>query len=244
MLRCCGSAGRYWRRRGGGRRWCSPSWSCRVVTLLVELLHKPVDLPIAHHLVLSSRTATRCAVQAAFSLACLPYEAWFSAGAILRTQWRIRISHRRLLEWMPSTEVERRDRSSLPATLRAMWIAPVVAAGTASYLLSTNPAALPVAFPILLLWLSSPVFAWWISRPLAPRAAKLTHAQTLFLRKLARRTWAYFEAFVGPTIIAAPDNFQEVPPAPSRIARRRPTSASRFSPTSAPATSVICPWAG
>ena len=79
-----------------------------------------------------------------------------------------------------------------------MWIAPLIASATALYLTFARPAALAVAVPVLLLWFVSPAVAWWISRPLVRRAAKLTAEQTLFLQKLSRKTWAFFETFVGP----------------------------------------------
>ena len=74
------------------------------------------------------------------------------------------------------------------------------------------PVRAAVAAPILLLWFVSPGIAWWISRPLVRREARLTREQALFLRKLARRTWAFFETFVGPDDQwLPPDNLQEHP---------------------------------
>ena len=76
---------------------------------------------------------------------------------------------------------------------------------------------------LLLLWFVSPGIAWWISRPLAPHEARLTAGQTLFLRKLSRKTWAFFETFVGPEDNwLPPDNYQESP---------EPVIAHRTSPT-------------
>ena len=138
---------------------------------LLDLLRKPDDVPLAQHVGFASRTAARRAVQIAFSLACLPYEAWFSADAILRTHWRMLVTRKRLLEWTPSSEQYRRDRTTLVASFRAMATGPAVAVAAASHLLSTNPAVLLVAGPILLLWLFSPALAWWISRPLKPHVA-------------------------------------------------------------------------
>ncbi len=78
--------------------------------------------------------------------------------------------------------------------------------------LLSKPAALAVAGPILGLWFASPAIAWWISRPLARRRERLTADQTLFLRKLSRKTWAFFETFVGPEDHwLPPDNYQEHP---------------------------------
>ena len=194
-----------------------------LIASVLDLLQEPEDVPLAQHLVFASRTAVRRAVQIAFSLACLPYEAYFSAGEIVRTHWRMLVTRARLLEWTPSSERDRRDGTTLAASLRSMWVAPVVAIAVAGYVLARNRAALPVAAPFLLLWLASPFLAWWLGRPLAPRVVRLSLDQTIFLRKLARRTWAYFETFVGPADHwLPPDNYQEIP---SR------TVAHRTSPT-------------
>ncbi|MDP3427324.1 MAG: glucoamylase family protein, partial [Humidesulfovibrio sp.] len=86
-----------------------------------------------------------------------------------------------------------------------------------------RPLSLLVAGPILGLWFLSPAMAWWLSLPLARRRERLTEAQTLFLRKIARKTWAFFETFVGPDDNwLPPDNYQEHPV---------PVVAHRTSPT-------------
>ncbi|MFI4952687.1 MAG: GH36-type glycosyl hydrolase domain-containing protein, partial [Burkholderiales bacterium] len=183
-----------------------------LIAPLLDLLGKPDEVPIAQHLVFTSRLTARRAAQLAFSLACLPYEAYFSAGAILRTHWRMLVTRRRLLEWTPSSEQDSGDSTTFAASFRSMWVAPVVAIGAATYLVAARPTALVAAGPLLLLWLVSPALASWISRPLVARSVSLTLEQAVFLRKLARRTWAYFETFVGPADNwLPPDNYQEVP---------------------------------
>ncbi len=100
-----------------------------------------------------------------------------------------------------------------------MWIAPAIAIAALIYLALMRPSALPAAGPILVLWMASPAIAWWISRPLSRRGAQLTADQTVFLRKLARKTWMFFETFVGPEDHwLPPDNFQEL--AVAKIAHR------------------------
>ena len=176
---------------------------------ILDLLRKPDEVLVRQHLAATASAAGRHAAQTALTLAFLPYEAAVNLDAIARTAWRMLVTQRRLLEWNPSAgdEPEPRGvdetngRSELAASIRSMWIAPVIAAATAILLAAAAPAALADAAPILLLWFVSPGIAWWISRPLARRAARLTMEQTLFLRKLARRTWAFFETFVGPTTI-------------------------------------------
>ena len=67
-----------------------------------------------------------------------------------------------------------------------------------------------VAAPVLGLWLVSPLVAWWLSRPLAEPTPRLSAAQQVFLGKLSRRTWRYFEDFVtAEENWLPPDNYQE-----------------------------------
>ncbi|MCU0592595.1 MAG: cyclic beta 1-2 glucan synthetase, partial [Desulfobacterales bacterium] len=185
----------------------------------VNALRKPADVTFRQHLTAEGRTARRHALQSAFTLACLPYEAFFSLDAVVRTAWRVLISHKRLLEWDPSGDPNHANCTDFTGTCRTMWAGPVFAVAAAISLAATKPSVLPMAGPILCLWFASPAIAWWISRPLAPRREKLNADQTLFLRKLSRKTWAFFETFVGPDDHwLPPDNYQEQPVA--RVAHR------------------------
>ena len=194
-----------------------------LIASLLEALRKPSDVLLGQHLAASLDSAGRGFTQAVFTLACLPYEAFFSLDAIVRTGWRMLITRKGLLEWSMSDDQERNCRTDLAGTFRTMWIAPVLAGAAVIFLALSRPLTLAVAWPIPCLWLVSPVVAWWISRPLACREARLTADQTTFLRKLSRRTWAFFETFVGPEDhFLPPDNFQEHP---------APVIAHRTSPT-------------
>ncbi|HLC40077.1 MAG TPA: glucoamylase family protein, partial [Methylomirabilota bacterium] len=179
---------------------------------ILDLFQKPGDMLLSQHLAAAVRSAGRHFAQAAFTLACLPYEALFSLDAIVRTAGRMLVTHTRLLEWSPSSDPDRHSRRDLVALCRSMWIAPVLAAAAVIYLTLSRPVALAVAGPILGLWFASPAIAWWISRPLARRGTRLTADQTVFLQKLSRKTWAFFETFVGPEDHwLPPDSYQEHP---------------------------------
>ncbi len=181
-----------------------------LIASVLELFRKPDDVLLRQHLAASGRAAGRHFAQAAFTLVCLPYEAFFSLDALVRTAWRVLITRKRLLEWSPSGDPDRNRRADLVASCRSMWIAPVIAAAAVIYLALSRPVALAVAGPILALWFASPAVAWWISRPLTPRSPRLSADQVLFLRKLSRKTWAFFETFVGPEDHwLPPDNYQE-----------------------------------
>ncbi|MGO9120767.1 MAG: GH36-type glycosyl hydrolase domain-containing protein [Syntrophales bacterium] len=183
-----------------------------LINSLLQTLQKPDDVLLSQHLDANLHSAGRHFAQAAFTLICLPYEAFFSLDAIVRTGWRMLVTHKRLLEWSTSAERYGSDRTALRSFCRSMWIAPVLAIAAVIDLTLSRPVTLAVAGPILGLWFVSPFVAWWISWPLVRRKARLTADQITFLRKLSRKTWAFFETFVGPEDHwLPPDNFQEYP---------------------------------
>ncbi len=198
------------------------------IAFLLDLFRQPDDMHFLQHLAAVVQSTARRLVQAVFMLACLPYEAFFSLDAIARTTWRMLVTHKRLLEWSPSGDPNKNARGSriggLAGVCRTMWFAPFIAVAAIIYLALFNPAVLGMAAPILLLWFASPVIAWWISRPLARDEARLRPGQTVFLQKLSRKTWAYFETLAGPEEHwLPPDNYQDYP-APAVAHRTSPTN--------------------
>ena len=194
-----------------------------LIASTLNVLRKPADVPLAQHLAAAGRSTGQCLAQSAFTLVCLPYEAFFSLDAIVRTVWRLLITRRGLLEWNPSSGAKGSTNATLAGSYRIMWAAPVIAIVALLTLAWLRPTSLLVAAPILVFWFTSPVIAWWISRPLARHQARLSIGQTLFLHTMARKTWAFFETFVGTEDHwLPPDNFQEHP---------NPVVAHRTSPT-------------
>jgi len=194
-----------------------------LIASVLNLLRKPSDVTLGQHLDAALRSAGQHVVQSMFTLVCLPYEAFFSLDAILRTACRLMITHKQLLQWNPSDESDRTSRTDLIGSYQRMWFGPSVATVVLILLAMSKPAVLAVAGPILCLWFASPAIAWWISRPLTHHQESLTEKQALFLRKLSRKTWAFFETFVGPDDHwLPPDNYQEHP---------APVIAHRTSPT-------------
>jgi cyclic beta-1,2-glucan synthetase len=208
------------------------SWTFAVVGILMvspllgslrQFLRKPREAAVRQHLAAAMRSSGAQWAQAGLMLACLPHEAFSNADAVLRTTWRMLVSHRRRLEWSPYGAQVGSGASGLMSSLRLMWLAPMLALAAAIYLTMTRPLVLVTAAPILLLWLAAPGVTWWLSRPLVRQEPRLTHQQQDFLHALARRTWAFFETFIGPEDNwLPPDNFQEQP---------GPAVAHRTSPT-------------
>ncbi|MDB6065411.1 MAG: Cellobiose phosphorylase, partial [Pedosphaera sp.] len=194
-----------------------------LLAALVNGIHKRADLPWAMHLRGVAGTGVRQLGQILLTLTFLPYDAFISLDAIGRTLLRLLVTHKRLLEWQTSSDSEKTMRRDLVSFYTEMWIAPVVSAATGVFLAAAQPAQLLFALPILGLWFGAPWIAWWISQPIESARPDLTLEQVKFLRRIARKTWYFFENFVTEQENwLPPDNFQETP---------NPTTASRTSPT-------------
>ncbi|MEO9235096.1 MAG: glucoamylase family protein, partial [Polyangiaceae bacterium] len=145
-------------------------------------------------------------------LVFLPAEAWVASDAIIRAVVRMTITRKHLLQWVTAADT---TLAFAKGSRRLFWrdMGPAAAAttGIGLFLAWQHPAAIPFGVPILLIWLISPELARWVSAPEAAKKALSLSAHTE-LRHLARRTWLFFETFVGPgDQWLAPDNFQEEP---------------------------------
>jgi cyclic beta-1,2-glucan synthetase len=159
----------------------------------------------------------------ALALILLAHQAWLMGDAALRTVWRL-LTRQRLLEWTSAAQVKARSSLDLRDVYTRMWGAVALAVVAAVAAALGTGRAWSIAFPFIALWLLSPAVARWLSMP--PRAhpaEELRREERDVLRAVARRSWRFFETFVGAEDHSLPpDNFQEEP---------RPVVAHRTSPT-------------
>jgi cellobiose phosphorylase len=207
-------------------------WTAAVLTVLLlpslvagilDFARKPTELPWLLHLPSAGRAAARHVLQAGLGLVFLLHEAVVSLDAVIRTLGRMALTRRKLLEWSSSSEIAQNGSGGPDEMHRAMWSSPALAIASGVYLWLVRPGGLPIAAPVLALWIAAPLLAWWISQPRIRHEPQLSPDQNAFLRRVARRTWGFFERFVGPEDHwLPPDNFQEEP---------EPVLARRTSPT-------------
>jgi cyclic beta-1,2-glucan synthetase len=163
---------------------------------------------------LNTRSLGNTAFRWLLAVVFLPYEALFAVDAIVTTIIRVFITRKNLLKWTTAAHTARLINAQMDArgTLRQMAAALMLALLLVILLALVSPEVLPVAFPLLLLWLVSPEIAFWISRSIIYKPKPATEAERNELRKLAYRTWLFFEQFVGPEDHwLPPDHFQESP---------------------------------
>ncbi len=183
-----------------------------LLAVLGDLIRKPADLPLLTHLSVTVHALGKQLAQFLFTFILLPYEAYISLDAIVRTLVRVLWTKKNLLEWKTHSEAKRGVSTNLSGFFQSLWIGPAISIPVTVILSLYDPALFPAAVPLLGLWLVSPVVAWWLSRSLAAPPVSLTDAQLIFLGKLSRRTWRFFEVFVtAEENWLPPDNVQEHP---------------------------------
>ncbi len=163
----------------------------------------------------------RCVLGVTF----LAHEAAVTVDAVSRVLVRLTITRKRLLQWTSAahTAFTLSAHGSRALLWKELAASPLLATAIALLVAWVRPSALPVAAPLLVLWWLAPEAARLVSRPLRPSGKPLASEERRKLRLLARRTWLFFETFVGPGDQWLPiDNHQEEP---------REQTAHRTSPT-------------
>jgi cyclic beta-1,2-glucan synthetase len=142
----------------------------------------------------------------------IPATAVTACDAIGRTLVRLLVTRRRLLQWTTVSLTARafHHRVAAGAVWKAMVSAPLVAVGVTALAWLRQPAMLVAVLPLTLPWLLSPQLAHLLSRPTAARRERLAAKDKRFLRRLALRTWLFFERFVDSEHHwLPPDNYRE-----------------------------------
>jgi cyclic beta-1,2-glucan synthetase len=168
------------------------------------------------------RGALDDAKRALVMLAFLPHQAWLSADAIVRALYRKHVSRKKLLEWRTAESASRLAKSGHDAVSRQ--IAVCSAGSCLVFLWSAWSDSIGAAWPLIALWIASPLFYRWLKKPLDTlENPALDDADELELRSLARLTWRYFDDLVG-------DDSNWLPPDNTQLALRIEV-AQRTSPT-------------
>ena len=193
---------------------------------LGELVPRRKPIPIRRHLQTVGTDLFAALAQIFLAMVFLAHQASIMADAIVRTLYRLFISHRNMLEWTLVPQSKTQADLDLAGYYKQMAAAPLIAvmAPTILFALNTTERFWMMA-PFAVLWVLSPWIAQHISLPINQTgvSGKLTPEDRRYFRLIARKTWRFFETFVNePHHFLPPDNFQETP---------KPVVANRTSPT-------------
>ena len=153
-------------------------------------------------------------VQTSFNIILLPFNAFLSLDAIIRTLYRISISHRNLLEWETSEASGKSQQNSIDSYIWLMLPASVPAlALCAATIIFGSPPFSVFQYILAAAWLASPFIAYFASKPSGISGKqKIVPEDARTLRILARKTWRFFEDFATEeNNWLCPDNYQQFP---------------------------------
>ncbi|WP_313605058.1 GH36-type glycosyl hydrolase domain-containing protein [Rhizobium sp.] len=194
------------------------------ISLLTNLLPRSSDNVAKAHFYSVWSDVRSTNAQVALRIVFIADSACIMTDAIGRSLYRLFVSRKLMLEWKTAASIQSNAQGSPTDYYRSMWHAPAIA--VLSIILAAIPGdnAFLVGIPFAILWIFSPLVAWYVSQS-AETEDKLFVPENVSveLRKIARRTWRYFEMFVTPEhSYLPPDNYQEKP---------NPSVAKRTSPT-------------
>lgn len=137
----------------------------------------------------------------------LPHQALVSLDALGRVLYRRFVSHKLLLQWQ--TGYSRDEVAHRRFIFKMGWIS-AFSLGLVVAIFLINPSEAKVAVPFCLLWIISPFIVWILDQSyLKDPVEELSLEDKIYLRKVARKTWRYFDDFVGTqSHWLPPDNYQ------------------------------------
>ncbi|MBK9103872.1 MAG: hypothetical protein IPL92_04740 [Saprospiraceae bacterium] len=205
-------------------------WTFTVIGIIIppsilaygwSFLKKTTGVTWRNHISTTTEALVNNMILHVWTVISLPYEAYVNVDAITRTMWRMHITHKNLLQWDPFGSGG--AKKSFSGHYKTMWFSPSCGALLLWVLPFISMPAWIIASPMLVSWILSPAIAWWISLPQVKQKTTLSQQQRNYLKILSRKTWAFFENFIGPEDNwLPPDNYQENP---------EPRIAHRTSPT-------------
>ena len=200
-----------------------------IVSLLLAILRPPFDKSWRAYYAAVARDAVTSAQQVGLTIIFLVQQASISGDAIVRTLWRMFVTHRHLLEWQ-SFSLSQRSMTRTTSLWRPMMLGVALAAGIGllvllkALMVPGGYATLLAAIPVLALWIASPGIAAAVSAPVTRRDRRLPTESRAEAMRYALLHWRFFDRFVtAATNWLAPDNFQE-DPAPVVAMRTSPTN--------------------
>jgi cyclic beta-1,2-glucan synthetase len=163
--------------------------------------------------------------QCLYSAMLLPHKAVQMVDAIIRSNYRMLVSNKKLLEWETAQAAESRLSKKRWAIYQQLWYLPVLGFVLAIMLPGNSRIC---ALPWIVGWFLAPWITDQISRVKTVKKTTLSYKQRTELRGVLSATWGFLEQFVDQAgNWLPPDNVQEYPS--EKVAMRiSPTNEGLF----------------
>ncbi|MGR9170306.1 GH36-type glycosyl hydrolase domain-containing protein [Rhizobium sp. KDH_Rht_773_N] len=183
------------------------------LSLISGIIPRSGDIVASAHLYTVCSDIAAANAQVALRIIFIADTVCMIADAIGRSLYRLFVSRKLLLQWRTAASVGAGKQGTILSYYRAMWHAPVLAILSVAFAALSGTDAFFVGVPFALLWICSPAVAWYVSQSAETEdRLDVPDGVSSELRKIARRTWRYFETFTtAEQNHLPPDNVQETP---------------------------------
>ena len=206
----------------GGNTHFSPAWYVLAVMLVVacpilfflwgQITRLPSFNKRYHYYMTLMRGIGVVVYRSLVQFALLPKEAWMYTDAIIRSCYRMAISHKDLLAWVPSDEAAKSTKGTLDDYIKKFWFN-YVAAAILIFLTILIPHASAMVWVAAgltaLIWCGAPFLMHWLGVKFPQDKKTLTQKETEEVTQLAMDTWHFFDSQINEsTHYLIPDNYQ------------------------------------
>lgn len=147
-------------------------------------------------------------LRAVIEFSVLPYKAYMSLKAIIKTIYRMSVTHKYLLEWTTSEQAEKQAKNGIKNYYLNMWINVILGI----LMIAIGILYLPGSIILGVIWLIAPAICCYISKENVIEAPliKLNQDEKEYLKRIGKDTWEYFNQYINKeNNYLPPDNYQE-----------------------------------
>ncbi|NLB40936.1 MAG: glycosyl transferase, partial [Clostridiales bacterium] len=203
---------------GSTALWLCLSILTLLLPLVTDLMGKLVSVSSTRkdsgiHFSSLSEGTRNLLIQIVLSFVFLAHQAYLMTDAVIRSIWRLTVSHKNMLEWVTAVDSDRKFKGEHADYWHKMKESVLISIlfCVITFIIRTEVAYLSLIAVIA--WSLSPYIACQIGQPKDKSIPMLSQEQILKIRSAARRTWKYFDDLVKESENwLPPDNYQEDPP--------------------------------
>ena len=147
-------------------------------------------------------------LRAVIEFSVLPYKAYMSLKAIIKTIYRMSVTHKYLLEWTTSEQAEKQAKNGI----KNYYLNMLTNAILGILMIAIGILYLPGSIILGVIWLIAPAICWYISKENVIEAPliKLNQDEKEYLKRIGKDTWEYFNQYINKeNNYLPPDNYQE-----------------------------------
>ncbi|HCS73311.1 MAG TPA: glycosyl transferase [Clostridiales bacterium] len=202
---------------GSAALWLSLSMLTLLLPLVTDLMGKLVSVSSTGkdsgiRLSSISENTRNLFVQIVLTFIFLAHQAFLMTDAVIRSIWRVFVSHGNMLEWVTAVDSDRRFKGEHSDYWHKMKESVLISLLFCAITFLVRPEVGYLSLIATIAWSLSPYIAWRIGQPKDKRIPMLSQEQIRNIRRIARKTWKYFDVFVNNNENwLPPDNYQEDP---------------------------------